>query len=379
MSDFTASDHRHMARALQLAERGLYTTDPNPRVGCVIARGDELLGEGFHARAGGPHAEALALRDAAGRGHGRGQLKEASAYVTLEPCNHHGRTPPCCTALAEAGIGRVVAAMRDPNPEVAGGGLEYLRDCGIAVHIGLLETAARELNRGFVARMTRGRPWLRIKLAASLDGRTAMASGESQWITGEAARRDVQRLRARAGCVLTGSATQRADDPALNLRLDADELGIDGEPRQPLRALIDGKLGVDPEAQMLALPGETLVFTASREVMKINLLRHKGVDVCQLPSVAGRVDLQAVLAELARRQINEVHVEAGAMLSGALLEAGLVDEIILYLAPLLMGDAARGLFRLPAIRDMAQRLPLRLVDLRRVGDDVRLELRTNRE
>jgi len=379
MSEFTASDHRHMARALQLAERGLYTTDPNPRVGCVIARDDELLGEGFHARAGQPHAEIHALRDAAERGHRQAQLEQASAYVTLEPCSHHGRTPPCCAALAEAGIGRVVAAMRDPDPRVAGGGLEYLRERGVAVHTGLLEPAARELNRGFVARMTRGRPWLRVKLAASLDGRTAMASGQSQWITGEAARRDVQLLRARAGCVLTGSATQRADDPALNLRLGADELGIDGEPRQPLRALIDGKLGVDPQAQMLNLPGERLVFTASREVMKINLLRQRGVDVCQLPSVAGRVDLQAVLAELARREINEVQVEAGATLSGALLEAGLVDEIVVYLAPLLMGDAARGLFRLPAIREMAERLPLRLVDLRRVGDDVRLELRSGRE
>ncbi len=379
MSEFTASDHRHMARALQLAERGLYTTDPNPRVGCVIARDDELLGEGFHARAGQPHAEIHALRDAAERGHRQAQLEQASAYVTLEPCSHHGRTPPCSAALAEAGIGRVVAAMRDPDPRVAGGGLEYLRERGVAVHTGLLEPAARELNRGFVARMTRGRPWLRVKLAASLDGRTAMASGQSQWITGEAARRDVQLLRARAGCVLTGSATQRADDPALNLRLGADELGIDGEPRQPLRALIDGKLGVDPQAQMLNLPGERLVFTASREVMKINLLRQRGVDVCQLPSVAGRVDLQAVLAELARREINEVQVEAGATLSGALLEAGLVDEIVVYLAPLLMGDAARGLFRLPAIREMAERLPLRLVDLRRVGDDVRLELRSGRE
>ncbi|MCG8275739.1 bifunctional diaminohydroxyphosphoribosylaminopyrimidine deaminase/5-amino-6-(5-phosphoribosylamino)uracil reductase RibD [Stenotrophomonas sp. NLF4-10] len=360
MPDFTATDHRLMARALRLAERGAWTTRPNPMVGCVIAQGGEVVGEGFHQRAGGPHAEVFALRAAGERARG------ATAYVTLEPCAHYGRTPPCALALVEAGVARVVAAMGDPFPGVDGGGFALLRQAGIEVAVGLMEERARELNRGFLSRIERGRPFVRVKLAASLDGRTAMASGESKWITGPAARADVQRWRARAGAILTGAATVLADDPALTARAEA------GEFLPPLRVVLDARL-------------RTLEHTRVREGGAPTLYLHdpalappalEDTQFAAAPLLAdGRFDLHAVMTLLAARGINEVHVEAGPTLCGALLAAGLADEVLLYLAPLLMGESARPLLAGLGIDTMAQARPLEVADLRSVGKDLRLLLR----
>ncbi|SFM41987.1 diaminohydroxyphosphoribosylaminopyrimidine deaminase [Ectothiorhodospira mobilis] len=366
---FSAQDHAFMGRALQLAARGLYTTDPNPRVGCVLVREGQVVGEGFHARAGEAHAEVLALR-AAGE-----EARGATAYVTLEPCSHHGRTPPCADALAAAGVARVVAAMVDPNPRVAGRGLARLRAAGVQVESGLLEAEARELNPGFIRRMERGRPWVRVKLAASLDGRTAMADGESRWITGEAARADVQRLRARASAVLTAMGTVAADDPRLNLRLTPADLGIDAPVRQPARVVLDRTGRLSPGARLFAPPGGPVwVFTAQEALERQRAaLEAAGARVDAVPLRDGHLDLTAVLQALAAREVNEVHLEAGPTLAGALLQAGLMDECVLYLAPHLMGTQARGLFHLP-IHDMAGRIPLEIRDVRPVGRDWRLTL-----
>ncbi|MGB3394229.1 MAG: bifunctional diaminohydroxyphosphoribosylaminopyrimidine deaminase/5-amino-6-(5-phosphoribosylamino)uracil reductase RibD [Stenotrophomonas sp.] len=363
MSDFTATDHSLMARALRLAERGAWTTRPNPMVGCVIAHGGEVVGEGFHQRAGGAHAEVFALRAAGER------VRGATAYVTLEPCAHYGRTPPCALALIDAGVARVVAAMADPFPDVDGGGFALLRQAGIEVAVGLMAAQARELNRGFLSRVERGRPLVRVKLAASLDGRTAMASGESKWITGEAARADVQRWRARAGAILTGAATVLADDPALTARPQ------DGEFLPPLRVVLDARL-------------RTLGCMRVREGDAPTLYLHdpaltppvlEGAQFAAVPLQAdGRFDLHAVLALLAGRGINEVHAEAGPTLCGALLQAGLADELLLYLAPLLMGEGARPLLAGLGIDTMAQVLPLEMHDVRSVGKDLRLLLRPGR-
>ncbi len=357
-----ADDTRHMARALQLAAHGLYTTDPNPRVGCVLVKDDAVIGEGWHVRAGEPHAEILALREAGPAARG------TTAYVSLEPCAHHGRTPPCAEALIAAGVSRVVAAMEDPNPQVAGQGLQMLREAGIAVESGLLQSQAEALNPGFIKRMRTGRPFVRCKLAMSLDGRTAMASGESQWITGPAARADVHRLRARSSAMLTGVGTVLADDPSLNARLDTDEAV-----QQPLRVVLDSQLRLPADARMLSLPGRTLVCcTEAADVEKIATLTDAGAEVHRLPAENGHVSLTALLDLLGREGVNEVTVEAGASLNGALLQAGLVDEIIIYLAPLLMGDAARGLFHLPGLEKMDQRIKLQIVDVRAVGEDWRI-------
>jgi len=364
---FTADDHRYMARALQLAERGLYTTDPNPRVGCVLVRDGQVVGEGWHERAGEAHAEVNALRQAGERAAG------ATAYVTLEPCCHHGRTPPCTRALLNAGVARVVAAMQDPNPRVAGQGLAELEAAGVSIAAGLLAGEAERLNPGFVMRMRHGRPWVRCKLAMSLDGRTAMASGESRWITGEAARRDVHHLRARASAILTGIGTVLADDPALTVRLE-DEGNVAF--LQPLRVILDSRLRIPPAARLLGQPGETLVLTASEAAGREKLLARPGVSVDMLPPDAqGRPDLRGVLGYLGATGINEVHVEAGAVLSGALLAAGLVDELVIYMAPHVMGDAARGLFALPGLEQMSQRIGLEIQDLRAVGGDLRITAR----
>lgn len=357
---FTAQDHAHMARALRLAERGLHTTMPNPRVGCVIVRAGEVVGEGWHERAGEPHAEVHALRQAGDRARG------ATAYVSLEPCSHHGRTPPCANALIDAGIKRVVAALRDPNPQVAGRGLELLTLAGIQVQVGLLEAEARELNLGFVSRMTRGRPWLRLKTAASLDGKTALENGESRWITGEPARADVQRWRARSCAILTGVGTVLADDPRMNVR-DL-ELG-----RQPLKVIVDSRLSAPPAARILA--GGALIACAQADSARRAALEAAGAEILELPGADGRVDLAALLRELARRGVNEIHGEAGATLNGALLQAGLVDEWLAYFAPLALGHQARGLFDLPALADMAGRRGFKLLDAARVGEDLRLRLR----
>ena len=347
-----------MARALELAERGLYTTAPNPRVGCVIVREGETVGEGWHERAGAPHAEVNALAAAGARARG------ATAYVTLEPCAHHGRTPPCVDALIAAGVARVVAAMQDPNPQVAGKGLAMLEDKGIAVATGLLEDEARDLNIGFVARMTRGRPWVRMKLAASLDGKTALMNGRSQWITGEAARRDGHHWRARACAVLTGIGTVRDDDPQLTVREVATS-------RQPLRVVVDSRLETPPTARILG-GGGVLIAAAREDRDRIRALQARGAAVIVLPNSAGKVELGELFRELARREVNEVHVEAGYRLNGSLLREHMVDELVLYLAPHLIGDAARGMFDLPELTDLSGRRNLRIQDLRMVGEDIRL-------
>ncbi len=349
-----------MARALRLAEHGLYTTTPNPRVGCVIVKDGEVVGEGWHEKAGEPHAEVHALRAAGEKARG------ATAYVSLEPCSHHGRTPPCANALIDAGIKRVAAALRDPNPQVSGRGLELLTLAGVTVQVGLLEQEARELNIGFIARMTRGRPWLRLKTASSLDGKTALLDGASKWITGEAARADVQRWRARSCAILTGVGTVLADDPRMNVR-DI-ETG-----RQPRKVIVDSHLSMPPTAKILA--GGALIACAQADPARRAALEQAGAEILELPDAFGRVGLSALMAELARRGINEVHGEAGATLNGALLEAGLVDEWLAYFAPLVMGHEARGLFKLPALADMAGRRGFTLLDATKVGADLRLRLR----
>ncbi len=370
---FSAADHRFMARALRLAERGLYTTDPNPRVGCVIVRDGQVVGEGWHRRAGEPHAERNALAQAGSAARG------ATAYVTLEPCAHHGRTPPCALALVEAGVSRVVAAMQDPNPLVGGQGLAILRDAGVDATVGLLADAAEALNPGFLKRMRHRRPFVRCKLAMSLDGRTAMASGESQWVTGPAARRDVQLLRARSSAVITGVATLLADDPSLNVRLAPAELyGVEGSTvvRQPLRVVLDSRLRTPPRARLLGLTGDTLIVCGEGAPAESEQeLRAAGAEVLRLPQLGGRIDLGRLLEALADRGVNEALIESGPTLAGAALLAGAVDELILYVAPHLMGDAARALVKLPGLEHMAQRIPLSFQDVRRVGDDLRLTLR----
>lgn len=366
-----ADDSRFMARALRLAERGLFTTDPNPRVGCVLVRDGTIVGEGWHVRAGEPHAEPIALAAAGESARG------ATAYVTLEPCAHHGRTPPCAQALIDARVARVVAAMSDPNPLVAGKGMAMLQDAGIATSVGLLAGDAERLNPGFLKRMREGIPYVRCKLAMSLDGRTAMANGESQWITGTAARDDVQRLRARSSAVVTGIGTLLADDPSLNVRLAAEDYAQDAAViRQPLRVVLDTRLRTPPRARMLSLDGQTLVVCGERAAEESEAeLRAVGADVLRLPQLGGRIDLPRLLRALGARGVNEVLIESGATLAGAVLAAGLVDELILYLAPHLMGDEARGLLHLPGLEHLADRIELNFVDVCRVGEDLRLTLR----
>ena len=360
---FTAADHAYMAQALRLAEQGLYSTMPNPRVGCVIVKDGAIVGEGAHLRAGEPHAEVHALRLAGERARG------ATAYVTLEPCGHHGRTPPCAEALVRAGVSRVVAAMQDPNPLVAGRGLALLVAQGIDAGAGLMEAQARELNPGFIMRMAQQRPFVRSKIAASLDGRTALANGTSKWITGDAARQDVQHWRARSSAILTGIGTVLADDPQLDVR----DPGF-GIVRQPLRVIVDSRLRMPPLARMLQ-GGATLIAYVSDAGGKAAALQQAGAELLQLPAVDGHVCLESLLRALAEREINELMVEAGAGLNGALLDAGLIDELVLYLAPLLMGDAARPMFGLPELTRMSERVELQRLDMRIVGDDLRLRLR----
>jgi diaminohydroxyphosphoribosylaminopyrimidine deaminase/5-amino-6-(5-phosphoribosylamino)uracil reductase len=363
MPEFNDLDRAHMRRALELALLGLDTATPNPRVGCVLVRDGETIGEGFHARAGEPHAEVNALADARARGH---DPRGATAYVTLEPCNHVGRTGPCTEALIAAGLARVVVALEDPNPESAHGAAR-LRDAGIRVDVGLYDGVAREQNVGFVSRMTRRRPWVRMKVAASFDGRTALANGESKWITGEDARRDAHRYRARSCAILTGIGTVRADDPELTAR-DV------GATRQPLRVVVDRRAETPPAARVLG-GGNALVVTAGA----VNSAWSEGVATLALPDAEGRVDLPALLRALAARGVNELLVEAGEGLNGALLAAGLVDEIVLYLAPCLMGDPARGIAAFPGgLARLADRIKLRVVDVALVGEDLRIVARVAR-
>ena len=413
----SAIDRRHMARALDLARRGLYSTDPNPRVGCVIARGERVVGEGWHRYAGEPHAEIHALAAAGGDSRG------ATAYVTLEPCRHTGRTGPCTRALIEAEVTKVVAAMPDPDPRVAGQGFAELAEAGIEVETGLMETPARALNRGFVSRHERGRPWVRCKLAATLDGRTATATGESRWITGEAARADVHRLRAQAGAIITGIGTLLADDPRLDARVTdarvADTGCLAPPMRPPMRVIADSRLRTPPTARALSAPGSVLIATVgggegpiigdiaresehplaatagggaegpivdgiAREpgdaraattcaAVRMRALVEAGAEIVPLPDVGGRISLPALMVALAGRGINEVHTECGPTLAGALLESGLVDEIVVYLAPALLGDAARGMFTLPGVATMRDRIGLAITGVARLGADLRID------
>lgn len=362
-----ALDQRYMARALELARNGLYSTHPNPRVGCVIVQGASIVGEGWHARAGEPHAEVYALRQAGGKALG------ATAYVTLEPCSHHGRTPPCADALVQAGVARVVVAMQDPNPQVAGSGLARLQAAGIAVHCGVLEAEARQLNAGFVKRMEQGLPLVRVKLAMSLDGRTAMASGESQWITGPAARAAVQRLRARSSIVLTGADTVLADGARLTVR--PDELGLNAEltalamTRPPLRVLVDGRLRV-PLSAPFYQAGSALVATCAAAAARERFL-DDGHQLLAVPGTNGHVDLRKLLLELAARGANEVLVEAGPRLAGAFAQQGLVDEFQLFMAAKFLGSSAQPLLEWPLAK-MADAPAMKIVQMRAVGDDWRI-------
>jgi diaminohydroxyphosphoribosylaminopyrimidine deaminase / 5-amino-6-(5-phosphoribosylamino)uracil reductase len=359
---FTPADHAAMREALALAGQAVGLTEPNPRVGCVIldAHG-QVIGRGHTQQAGGPHAEVMALRDAAARGHATGG---ATAYVTLEPCSHHGRTPPCCDALLAAGIARVVSAVADPNPLVAGQGLARLQARGVQVDPGLLGDAARELNIGFFSRMVRGRPWVRLKAATSLDGHTALDNGVSQWITGEAARTDGHAWRKRAGAVLTGVGTVLDDNPRLDVRL------VDTA-KQPLRVVIDSRLDMPPTARILDAPGQVLVYAAAPEAARIDALATTGAEVILRPGPAGKVDLPAVLADLAQRGINELHVEAGHKLNGSFVREGLVDEYLLYLAPKLLGTG-RSLAAFGPLERLEDAAALRFHAVDRVGDDLRV-------
>lgn len=353
-----AADYEYMARALQLAQRGLYTTTPNPRVGCVIVRDGAVVGEGWHERAGAPHAEINALAATGGRARG------ATAYVTLEPCHHHGRTPPCDEALIAAGVARVVVAMRDPDPRTAGLGMARIIQAGVTATTGVLENEAREINIGFVSRLTRGRPWVRMKIAASLDGKTALANGESQWITGEAARSDGHHWRARACAILTGIGTVRDDDPQLTVR------AVD-TPRQPRRVVVDSRLETPLTARILA-GGGVLIACAVEDKTKIGQLQDQGAEVIVLPDTAGKVELPALMQELGRREINELHVEAGFKLNGSLINAGCVDELLLYFAPCLLGERSRGMADLPELADLGGRRGLTIGETSMVGSDLRI-------
>lgn len=360
-SSFSAIDHAHMAEALRLAERGRYTAHPNPRVGCVLAHGEQVVGRGWHERTGEPHAEVHALRDAGTEARG------ASAYITLEPCNHHGRTPPCTEALIEAGVARVVAAIVDPHPRVSGRGLARLAEAGIATDRGLMETQARALNPGFLSRMETGRPFVRAKLASSLDARTVGPDGESKWITGEAARRDGHRWRARADAVLTGMGTVLADDPRLDVRLDDEDL-----PPRPI-IVLDSNDRLPPDARL---------FTTGAAVLRAGRTPIGGLPThCEtltgLLDAHGRIDLDALLGELGHREINELHVEAGPTLTGALLAGGHVDELLIYQAPCLIGEG-HSLVRLPGVEKLGQRLHVDIFESRRIGADLRIRLRPRR-
>lgn len=362
------TDEFYMARALQLAERGLYTTEPNPRVGCVLVRDGEVIAEGWHQRAGEGHAEVEALASVKGSAQG------ATAYVTLEPCSHQGKTGPCCDALINAGVNRVVAAMQDPNPLVAGRGFERIQKAGIDVEFGVLEAQARAINPGFIKRMETGLPYVRIKLAMSVDGRTAMDSGESQWITGPAARSDVQKLRARSSAIVTGVGTVLHDDPSMTVR--AEQLGDISEhvnsddvvKRQPLRVVLDSDFKTPASAKIVNLPGRT--WLVGSDTLPTETIGNAELKV--LAENAGRVDLEALLKTLAANECNEVLVEAGAELSGAFLQAGLVDELVIYMAPKLLGSSARPLMGLPGMEKMADQVELAIQDVRSVGDDWRI-------
>jgi diaminohydroxyphosphoribosylaminopyrimidine deaminase/5-amino-6-(5-phosphoribosylamino)uracil reductase len=357
------TDSFYMAKALQLARKGLYTTDPNPRVGCVIVKNQTIIGEGWHEYAGQPHAEVNALKNLSQ------DPKGSTAYVTLEPCSHYGKTPPCCNALIEAGVSRVVVAMQDPNPLVAGRGITALKNAGITVDCGVLEADANALNRGFIQRMTTGKPFVTSKLAMSLDGRTALANGQSQWITSDLARQDVQLLRAQSSAIMTGINTVLADNPALTVRLP------DINVVQPIRVILDSQLQMPLNTKMAQLNGETWLLTCNNDLKQQQPLIDVGFKIFVLPEINNRLDLKAVIAFLGEKQINNVLIEAGAILNGALLADNLIDEYIIYIAPCILGDEGRGLFKLPsALQTMNDKKLLHLKETRQVGGDLKLTL-----
>ncbi len=362
----TEQDSLFMARALYLAKKGRYTTKPNPCVGCVIVKDNKIIAEGWHVRAGQGHAEVEALKNTQ-------NAQGATAYVTLEPCSHYGRTPPCAEALIKAGVTRVVIAMQDPNPLVAGKGVALLKHAGIHVVCGVLASEAQALNTGFISRMTTAKPYVITKMAMSVDGRTAMASGESKWITGAQARQDVQKLRAASCCVLTGVDTILADDPSMNVRMP----GVDVE--QPVRVILDSNLRTPSTAKLLSLSGRTMILTCSTDATKSSALQRAGAEVYPLAAnQQGRVDLAVALGFLAGQQMNNVLLEAGSILNGALLEQGSIDECIIYMAPVILGATGRGLFALPNVSVMADKKQLQLLNTRQIGVDLRLHYKVQK-
>jgi diaminohydroxyphosphoribosylaminopyrimidine deaminase/5-amino-6-(5-phosphoribosylamino)uracil reductase len=366
---FTAQDRQWMAEALRLAEQGTTTTQPNPRVGCVIVRDGQVVGRGFHARAGEPHAEVMALREAGDQARG------GTAYVTLEPCAHVGRTPPCAPQLAAAGVVRVVSALTDPDPRVAGAGHGLLESQGIRVDVGLLAEEARWLNRGFLSRIERGRPWVTAKIAQSLDGRTALANGESRWITGVEARRDVQFLRARHGAILTGIDTVLTDDARLNVRLSAEALGIEGPVRQPVRVVLDSGLRLPPFAPIFDAEGDVWLYTRNiQEGIHHEGLSARGATLIAAPHDGTGLDLDFVLQDLADRGINEVLVEAGPKLIWALIDHQRVDELVVYQAPILLGHQAQPSLALEALAQLDQAPRWHILESKSVGPDLRITL-----
>jgi riboflavin biosynthesis protein RibD len=371
---FSAEDHFYMSRALQLAAQGRFTTSPNPNVGCVIVKNGQIVGEGFHYKAGEPHAEVHALRMA---GH---NAQGATAYVTLEPCSHFGRTPPCADALVNAGVARVVAAMEDPNPQVSGRGMRRLAAAGIEIQAGLLQKQAEVLNPGFIKRMRHGLPYVRLKLAASLDGRTALANGASQWITSPEARADVQRWRALSSAILTGADTVLTDDPSMNVRWEqlpasAQSTYPAANVRQPIRIIIDSQQRIQASARLFSLPGEIWLARHKKQNQWPEQVHQLIIPLAE----SGKLDLRLLMQQLAQRNINDIWVEAGASLAGALVDAGLVDELILYLAPKLMGNPARGLVNLPEFQHMAEVAEWQWQDVRKIGNDLRLILHPHKE
>ena len=373
---WNTSDYQHMSRALQLARRGLYSTDPNPRVACIIVKDDVVLSEGWHQKAGQPHAEIEALKNALDN-HTSADVSGATCYVTLEPCAHHGRTPPCTESLIKAGIRRVVAATIDPNPLVAGKGLQQLMEANIETESGLMESQARELNPGFEMRMKQGRPFVRCKLAMSLDGKTALHNGESKWISSSESRMDVQKLRARSSAIMTGIATVIADDPSMNVRLsESSEWAKHG--RQPLRVVLDSELEISPKAKILNVAGDVTIFHQSNNKNREEQLENKGAELVSVEAKRGPPFLEFALRFLAReKEINEVLLEAGSSLSGEMMQAGFIDELIIYLAPTLLGHDAKALFQLPLVEKMSDRFSLNFSDIRRIGKDIRIKATIN--
>ena len=364
----TSSHHYWMAEAIKLARKGLYSTHPNPRVGCIIVERNEMVSSGWHEIAGGPHAEANAFRQRQGKTGG-------DVYITLEPCSHHGRTPPCVDELIRHKPDRVIVAMQDPNPLVAGSGMQKLRDAKIDVTVGILEDEARRLNCGFITRFDKNRPFVRMKMATSLDGKTALKNGHSEWISGEFSRRDVQFLRARSSAILTSAATVRSDDPQLDVRLAKDELGQKSDVRQPLRVIIDSQLVLSGNEKIFNRGGPVWIYTVNDDPAKHQNLLAAGADVSVIEaSTEGRVDLSSMLRDLAKREVNEVHTECGQCLAGALLQQELVDELVIYMAPVVLGSQARGAFDIGELTDMKSRMACSIKQVRQIGDDLRVTL-----